>query len=148
MKKRLAPVVALVGLLAVVTAPVSAAGAWVDRIADVDTVLAVRFDDDFPIASLMRAECDYAQFVRGSNGSGVETLRCRLSDEPVMIPAFQGAPPSTAFTFSTGPCEWASDYWFTRDGSLVYADSVHYVVTPGGGVNVTARYAAQPASCD
>jgi hypothetical protein len=146
--KKLAPVVALLALLTVTVAPATARGAWVDRIEDVDTVLAVRFDDDFPLASLMRATCDYAQFVMQPTGAGVETLRCRLSDEPVMIAAFQGEPPSTAFTFRAGPCTWGSDYWFARDGSEVYAASVHYVVTPNGDVYVTARYAAEPATCE
>jgi hypothetical protein len=146
---RLLGVLALVvGLVAVLVAPVAAAdGAWVDRIEDVDTVLAVRRDADFPIASLMRASCDEVRFVQAANGSGIETLRCRLSDEPVMIPEFQGVPPTTAFTLRGGSCEWISDYWFARDGSIVFATSVHYVITAGGSVNVTATYAADAPAC-
>ena len=146
--KKLAPVVAMLALLTVTVAPATARGAWVDRIDNVDTDLAVRFDDDFPLASLMRAKCDYAQFVMQPTGAGVETLRCSLSHEPVMIPAFQGQRPSTAFTFRAGPCTWVSDYWFSRDGSEVYAESVHYVITPRGDVNVKARYAAEPSACE
>jgi hypothetical protein len=138
----------LAGLVFGLAAPVSADGAWVDRIEGVSTVLAVRQESDFPVGSLMRAVCDDVQFVQQPDGSGVERLRCHLSTEPVMIPAFQGVPPTTAFTFRTGPCAWASDYWTARDGSLVFAERVHYVVTPGGLVNITAFYAAQPTVCE
>ena len=68
--KKLAPLVALLALLTVMVAPATARGAWVDRIEDVDTILAVRFDDDFPLASVMRATCDYAQFVMQPTGAG------------------------------------------------------------------------------
>jgi hypothetical protein len=142
-------VLALVaGLVVVSVAPVTAAAAWTDRIEDVDTVLAVRFDDDFPLASLMRAHCDEVRFVQAANGSGVETLRCQLSSEPVMIPAFQGVPPDTGFTLQGGPCVWTSDYWLARDGSIVLATSFHYIVTPTGRVNVTATYAADAPDCE
>jgi hypothetical protein len=139
----------VVGLMAALVAPVAAAdGAWTDRIEDVETVLAVRSDADFPLASLMRAHCDEVRFVQAANGAGVEKMRCRLSDDPVMIPAFQGEPPTTAFTLRGGSCEWTSDYWFARDGSIVLATSFHYVVTPTGRVNVTANYAADAPPCD
>ena len=128
--------------------PVMAGGAWTDRIENVGTVLAVKMDDDFPVASLMRADCSVVQFVGLPDGSGVETLRCTLSDAPVMIPDFQGQPPATAFSNSGGACVWTSDYWFARDGSIVLASSFHYVVTPTGRVNVTAYYPSTPLSCE
>ncbi len=128
-------------------APVSAHPGWVDRIDNVDTVLAVRVGEDFPIASLMRARCDWSQFAQRPDGSGTETLRCQLSDEPVMIPAFQGEAPDIAFVNAGGGCVWTSDYWFTRDGSIVMAASFSYVVTPSGQIRVTAEYPAQPLAC-
>ena len=148
MKRRLTALGSIVASLMVAAVPVSAGTGWVDRIDDIDTVLAVRFDDDFPIASLMRATCDWARFVRHEDGSGVETLSCSLSAEPVMIPAFQGEPPTRAFTHEGGPCLWTSDYWFARDGSIVMAERFSYVVTPSGGVHIRAVYPAQPLACD
>jgi hypothetical protein len=145
---RLALVAGLIGMLIAPSAAAAAGPAWVDRIEDVDTVLAVRHDADFPLNSLMRAHCDEVRFVQAANGSGVETLRCRLSDEPVMIPAFQGVPPSTAFSLSLGACVWTSDYWSARDGSTVLATSVHYVITPNGDIRITARYAATAPACE
>jgi hypothetical protein len=129
--------------------PVSAAGpATVDRIEDIDTVLAVRFGDDFPVASLMRATCDWAQFVERPDGSGIEKLHCELSAEAVMIPEFQGSPPATAFIHGGGPCLWTSDYWFAKEGSIVMAESFSYVVTPSGLINITAEYPAAPLACE
>jgi hypothetical protein len=75
-------------------------------------------------------------------------LRCQLSDAPVMIPAFQGEPPQTAFVHESGPCLWTSDYWWYRDESIVMAASVHYVVTPSGGVSISAYYPAEPLVCE
>ena len=147
---RRAAAVALAALsIILATTSVSAAGpADVDRIEDIDTVLAVRFGDDFPVASLMRATCDWAQFVQRPDGSGVEKLHCQLSSEPVMIPEFQGSPPETAFTHGSGPCLWTSDYWFAKDESIVMAESVSYVVTPSGRINITAEYPAEPLVCE
>ena len=148
MKRRLAPVAVVVGLLLTTAGPVSAGGAWTDRIEGVGTVLAVRMDDDFPIGSLMRADCDVVQFVQKPDGSGVESLRCQLSAAPVMIPAFQGHIPDWGFTLSGGPCLWTSDYWFGRDESIVMASSFHYAVTPSGRVNAVAYYPAVPLACE
>lgn len=148
MTKRRATIVLTSWLLLAVVPPVTAADTRVDRIENVDTVLAVRFDADFPIASLMRASCEWGQFVRRPDGSGIEKLRCSLSSEPVMIPDFQGAPPEVAFTHSGGACLWTSDYWFAHDGSIVMASQFEYVVTPSGRVNITAHYPAVPLACE
>lgn len=148
MTKRFVALALASGLLIGAAAPVSAGGAWVDRIEDVDTVLAVRFEEDFPLASLMRATCEWTQFVQHPDGSGVESLRCQLSDEPVMIPAFQGEPPRTAFVHGVDPCLWTSDYWLYRDESIVMAAAVHTVVTPSGHVTITAYYPAEPLVCE
>ena len=147
---RRAAAVALAALSIILAAtPVSAAGpATIDRIEDIDSVLAVRFGDDFPVASLMRATCEWAQFVERPDGSGIETLHCELSSEPVMIPEFQGSPPATAFIHGGGPCLWTSDYWFAKDKSIVMAESFSYVVTPSGRINITAEYPAEPLVCE
>ena len=148
-RRRLAAVALAVSSLIVTVGSVSAANpASVDRVHDIETVLAVRFDDDFPLASLMRATCDWAQFVQRPDGSGVETLHCQLSSEPVMIPEFQGSPPARAFTHGSGPCLWTSDYWFAKNESIVLAASVSYVVTPSGRVNIRAEYPADPLVCE
>jgi hypothetical protein len=147
-KQRFALVVIVAGFLMVGAAPATAGSGSVDRISDVQTVLAVRFDEDFPLSSLMRATCEWGQFVQRANGSGIEKLHCVLSSEPVMIPAFQGSPPSAAFVHAGGPCEWTSDYWLARDGSIVMAESFSYVVTPAGQVNITAAYPAEPLACE
>lgn len=148
MSKRLLMVtVALVGGL-VAASPVSADPASVDRIKSFDTVLAVAFSDSFPLGSLMRAECAFLVRVERPDGSAVETQVCTLSDEPVMVPEFQGAPPDQAFRLDGGPCTWTSDYWWNVADSPVYADSFSYVVTPSGAVRATSTYAAEPAACD
>ena len=146
--KRMALFVALSSVIGLAgAAPAVAASSRVDRLYDIETVLATRIGDDFPIRSLMRADCDVAQFVRLPDGRGIETLHCQLSDRPVMIPEFQGVPPSRAFTVDGGPCEWTSDYWYAKDGSIVQASSYHYSVNPSGEIHVTALYAAEPAPC-
>jgi hypothetical protein len=148
MTKRLAVLALAGGLLLGIAAPVTAAEAQTGRLENVDTVLAVRFEADFPVASLMRATCDWAQFVQRPDGSGIETLRCQLSDEPVMIPEFQGEAPDVAFVHAGGACLWTSDYWFAFDGSIVMASSFAYVVTASGRINITAHYPAEPLVCE
>jgi hypothetical protein len=148
MIKRLATMSLAGGLFLGVAAPVSANAGWVDRIENVDTVLAVRFEADFPIASLMRASCDWAHFVQRPDGSGIETLQCHISIEPVMIPEFQGETPEVAFVHDGGPCLWTSDYWLASDGSTVMASAFAYVVTPSGHVSITAHYPAEPLACE
>jgi hypothetical protein len=137
-------------LLILVTALPAAAGnpAIADRVGGIDTVLAVRSDDDFPVASLMRATCGSSQFLTRPDGSGVETMHCTLSSEPVMIPEFQGAPPARAFKLSGGACVWTSDYWFAKNESIVMAERFSYTVTPSGRVNVKAEYPAEPLVCE
>lgn len=119
-----------------------------DRIEDVDTVVIVAMPDDFPVGSVMRAECAFVQRVEFSDGSARETQQCTLSDEPVMIPENQGSPPATAFRHRTGPCEWMSDYWYAKDGTTVYASSSRLVVTPAGTVYATSTYPAEPLVCE
>jgi hypothetical protein len=131
-----------------IASPVSAGGATIDRIENIETVLAVATPDNFPLGSLMRADCAWVQRVELPDGSSSETMVCDLSDEPVLIPEFQGSPPIRAFHNSGGACEWHSDYWFAKDGSDVLASSFEYVVTPSGKVHARSWYAADPIVCE
>jgi hypothetical protein len=135
-------------LCLLVASPVVARRGSVDRIEDIETVLVVALPDDFPIASIMRADCAWVQRVELPDGSSSETMVCELSDEPVMVPEFQGSPPSRAFHNSGGPCEWFSDYWFAKEGTDVLAARYQYVVTPSGKVHARSWYPAEPLTCD
>ena len=148
MRKRVAMIAGL-GLLATIsTSPVLARGAVVERIGPFETVLAVRMDDDFPIASLMRANCSSLIRIERPDGSSIEIQNCQLSDSPVMIPEFQGVAPARAFVHASGPCAWHSDYWFYAAGVDVLAESVDYTVTPSGHVHARSEYPAVPLICE
>ncbi len=141
--------IALLGMLASAAAsPVAAGGAKVDRLERFESVLAVAMPEDFPVASLMRVDCSGLIRIERPDGSATEIQDCQLSDRPVMIPAFQGEPPSQAFVHSVPPCMWFSDYWFYRAGLDVLASSVHYTVTPSGHVHAVSEYPAQPLVCE
>jgi hypothetical protein len=99
---------------------------------------------DFPIHSLMRATCSSLIRVERPDGSSTEIQDCQLSDEPVMIAAFQGVPPRQAFLLESGPCEWHSDYWFAVADLDVMASSANITVTPSGHVHVRSEYPAAP----
>ena len=149
MRHRAAQAALAAALLVLSAGPIAAGnGGWVDQIENVDTVVIVRFEEDFPLASIMRATCDSVRFVQRPDGSGTETLRCRLTDDPVMIPEFQGQAPETAFTHSSGACEWTSDYWFAKDESIVLASSFHYTISASGLLHGTATYPAEPLTCE
>ena len=147
MRKRVPMIVLLGTLMAATVSPVAATGAKVDRLANIPTVLAVRMGADFPLASLMRATCTSLIRVERPDGSSIEIQDCQLSDEPVMIPAFQGVPPSQAFILEDGPCAWHSDYWFTVAGLDVLAERVRLTVTPSGHVHARSEYPAVPLAC-
>ncbi len=131
-----------------VAGPAAAGAATVDRIANVETFLVVAFGDDFPIASISRADCTFTQLVVRPDGSATETMHCRLNDNPVSVPEYQGSAPQVAFHNWGGPCEWVSDYWYAKNESIVFADSYRYVVTPGGLVFAQATYPAEPVACE
>jgi hypothetical protein len=145
--KRMALILVMTAGMALAAMPVSAGGT-VDRLHGIDTVLAVRMEADFPVRSLMRAHCTDVQFIRLPDGRGIETLRCRLSDEPVMIPEFQGVPPAKAFHHAGGPCAWTSDYWSAKTGAVLLAASYSFTVSPSGTVHATAIYARDPVPCE
>lgn len=138
---------ALLGLVVVAT-PVAASGARVDRLENFDTVLAVAMPEDFPIASLMRAQCSQLIRIERPDGSASELMDCQLIAEPVMIPEFQGVAPTEAFVLEAGPCQWISDYWGYTDGILVLASSFRYTVTPSGHVHARSEYPAQALTCE
>jgi hypothetical protein len=141
--------IVILGVLVTVAAgPVAAGGAKVGRIAEFDTVLAVAMNEDFPIASLMRAHCSKLIRIERPDGSATEVQDCQLSDEPVMIPAFQGVPPTRAFVLDGPACQWSSDYWANTEGIDVLAQSIHYTVTPSGHVHVKSEYPAEPLACE
>ena len=148
MRKRIAMIV-LTGLVAMsVAGPVAAGSAKIDRLSNTETVLAVRIEADFPLASLMRADCSSLIRVERPDGSATEIQDCQLSDRPVMIPDFQGVAPRQAFVQDGGPCEWHSDYWFYKAGLDVLAASVRYTVTPSGHVHAISEYPAEPLVCE
>ena len=128
--------------------PVAAGSAQIGRLENFETVLAVAMPDDFPIASLMRADCSSLIRIERPDGSATEVQDCRLSDRPVMIPEFQGSAPRRAFVHSGPPCAWHSDYWFYTVGLDVLAESVSYTVTPSGHVHAVSEYPAQPLVCE
>ena len=130
------------------TVPAVSAKATTDRIEDFGSVLATRMEADFPLASLMRADCAWVQRITHPDGSAVEKMSCVLSDEPVMIPAFQGVPPKQAFVHELPPCLWISDYVGLSTGQIEYAASGHLVVTPSGRVTATSFYPAEPLVCE
>ena len=144
-----ASMIAFLGILASAAAsPVAAGGATVDRLERFETVLAVAMPEDFPVGSLMRADCSRLIRIERPDGSATEIQDCQLSDRPVMIPAFQGQPPTQAFVNVAPPCAWASDYWFYKAGLDVLASSVHYTVTPSGHVHAVSEYPAEPLVCE
>jgi hypothetical protein len=145
---RVSMIALLTMLAAVAASPVAASGAKVDRLEDFDTVLAVAMPDDFPIASLMRAHCSDLIRVERPDGSAIEVMNCELSDEPVMIPEFQGVPPTRAFVLDGPSCLWFSDYWANTQGTDVLAESFHYTVTPSGQVHARSEYPAEPLDCE
>lgn len=148
MTRRLSAFLAISMLALAAASPVAAASS-VQRLTDVPTVVAVAFPDNFPAASLMRANCAWLQRVEKPDGSAMETMSCRLTtDPPLMRPENQGQPPKSALVNVGGACTWTSDYWWTVADVPVYASSFRVVVTPAGLVHVTATYPAEPLVCE
>ena len=141
-------ILALVTMVTAGAAPASAGADTVERIPDVSTVVAVAFPDNFPVASLSRADCAFVQRVTHPDGSSSETQTCDLSDEPVMITEFQGTAPDRALVYEGGACEWLSDFAFAKDGTDEYAESYRVVVTPSGTVHASSWYPAEVMDCE
>ena len=147
MRKHVLMTIVVGAIAAAGASPVAATGTRVERLSGIPTVLAVRMEADFPIASLMRATCTRLIRVERPDGSSTEVQDCQLSDEPVMVPAFQGAPPQQAFIVEGGSCTWHSDYWFAVADLDVLAARFHLIVTPSGHVHVRSEYPATPLDC-
>ena len=147
MLRRVVVMFLLAGSSLGVASPVAASGS-VDTIRDFDSVVAVARSADFPVASLMRVHCTVVVRVERPDGSARETQLCELTSDPVMIPEFQGVPPTQAFIDEPGACVWSSDYWAYKNGTNVLASSIRIVVTPSGHVMATSTYPAQPLTCE
>src|SRR5687768_8588817 len=106
MRPRILSLMALAVLCAMWPSPAAATRGSVERLSNVGSVLAVALPANFPVASLMRAKCSSLMRIERPDGSALEIQDCLLSDEPVMIQAFQGAPPSSAFVNEGGACVW------------------------------------------
>lgn len=147
MSRRFAPLLIAAFLAATLSSPAAAGGATVDRVENFGSVIAVAFGEDFPVASLMRADCEFAVRVHLPDGTARETMACQLSSDPVMIPEFQGVPPDRAVIYGGGACVWTSDYSWNTGGGELYADSFRVVVTPGGRVTAWSTYPSEPLDC-
>lgn len=147
MSRRFAPLLLAALLTVTLASPAAAGGATIDRVENFGSVLAVAFGEDFPIASLMRTDCDFAVWIQLPDGTARETMVCQLSPEPVMIPEFQGVPPDRAVIYGGGACVWASDYSWNTSGEELYAASFRVVVTPAGRVTAWSTYPAEPLDC-
>lgn len=146
--RRWVMVVSLTALfLGVLPVAAQAGRVSVDRVEHFQTVVAVAPIDGPPVGALMRADCAFALLAQRPDGSAIELIKCRLSDDPVDVPEFQGTPPETVFIDAGGPCIWQSDYWAVKDGSTVFAERFEVVVTPSGGVSGRAEYPPVPLDC-
>jgi len=149
MKRLFIPLAIALLAVSATTGAVSAGKVRVQLIRHFPTVVAVRppTSPDFPVNSLMRADCRWLYRVVQPNGSSIETQKCKLSDEPVMVPEFQGEVPDQRVEYRVGRCTWHSDYWFANKGTDVLALWAQVLVTPRGEVFVTSKYPRKPLDC-
>ena len=149
-KRQMIPSLIAGVLMTAMLAGAAAADEQTDLLLDAATVVTVldpATTPDFPKGAEMRADCDFMLRIEAEDGSAQEWQSCTLSDEPVTIPENQGVPPTTTITRTTGECEWASDYWFNKDGSMVVASASEVTVTPSGRVFAWSSYPAEPLVC-
>ena len=125
-------------------------GANVDYVLDFPTVVSVVPADtpDFPLASLMNADCAFAMWIPEEDGSATEWLACTLSDEPLQPADQQGVPPDETLIDNGGECVWRSDYWYESDRSQVIASAYGLTITPDGRVFGWSEYPAEPLDCE
>ena len=131
-------------------ASVASADGHVEVIEDFPTVVAVvdpATTPDFPVGSLSRAVCDVLVRIEAEDGSAEEWMSCQLSDEPVMVPEFQGVAPESPIVDAGGECVWTSDFWYTKDESEIKASAFELTVTPSGRVFSWSSYPAEPLDC-
>ena len=141
---------ALTGLSILILPNVVTADGHIDVLENVPTVVAVvnpPTTPDFPVASLSRADCEVLLRVEAADGSAQEFMSCQLSDEPVMVPEFQGSAPESVVIDAGGECIWTSDYWYTKDESEVKASAFEMTVTPSGRVFAWSSFPAEPLVC-
>lgn len=131
-----------------VSAPASAAEPP-EVLRDLDSVVDVLLPDaaGYPAASKMRADCPLLVRYLTADGSATEWQVCQLNDEPVMVPEFQGVPPTTTITYGGGECVWLSDYFGNTSGADVHAATWEVTVTPAGRVFAISTYPAEPLAC-
>lgn len=150
MKNRVFGGLVAAGLVVAMSPGMALAQEGTDLLLDIPSVVTVKdpaTTPDFPKGSVMRADCDFVLRIEAEDGSAQEWMSCLLSSEPVMIAENQGVPPTATITRTSGECEWASDYWATKDGSTVMAASAETTVTPSGRVSAWASYPAVPLVC-
>ena len=94
---------------------------------------------------MSRADCDALVRVEAPDGSSEEWMASTLSDEPVLVPEFQGVPPETTIVDAGGECIWTCDCWYTKDESE--SKALESVVTPSGKVFIWAPFPAKPLDC-
>lgn len=124
-------------------------GEDVDVVLDFETTVSVvdPATPDFPLASLMNADCAFALWIEAEDGSATEWLACRLNDSPVQPAEYQGIRPAETVTDSGGECVWRSDYRYQTDRSEVVASAFEITVTPTGQVYGMSTYPAEPLDC-
>lgn len=140
----------LAGLSVLLLPGVASADGHVDVLEDVPTVVSVvdpTTTPDFPVASLSRADCEVVVRIVAEDGTAQEFMSCQLSDEPVMVPEFQGSAPESLVADAGGECIWTSDYWYTKDGSERKASAFEMTVTPSGRVFAWSSYPAELLDC-
>lgn len=150
MKNRLMTGALFAGLSVLILPGVVLADGHVDVLENAPTVVPVVHPPttpDFPVASLSRADCEAIVRIEAEDGSAQEFMSCQLSDEPVMVPEFQGTAPESAIVDVGGECIWTSDYWYTKDGSEPMASAFELTVTPSGRVFAWSSYPAEPLVC-
>jgi hypothetical protein len=121
----------------------------IEVLEDIETVLAVAdtSSPDFPVGSLMRADCPFLVRIEAEDGSSQEFASCMLSDAPLEVPENQGSVPTEPFLDSGGECIWTSDYHWTTSDSPVFASEFETVTLPSGRVHVWAAFPAEPLEC-
>ncbi len=124
-------------------------GERADVVLDFDTVVSVVRPEnpDFPVASLMNADCAFALWVPADDGSAREWLACTLNETPMDVAEYQGVPPAETITETGGECIWRSDYWYQTDRRQIAASAYELTVTPGGQVFGWSDYPAEPLDC-
>ena len=150
MNDRLMTGALLTGLSVLILPSVVLADGHVDVLENVPTVVAVvdpATTPDFPVASLSRADCEVVLRIEAEDGSAQEFMSCQLSDEPVMVPEFQGSAPESTIVDAGGECIWSSDYWYAKDESEAKASAFEMTVTPSGRVFAWSSFPADPLVC-